>query len=318
MAKWCQHLSWSKDIRTQTRRCFQCGLTVTEQDLVKGTSTGKRSIYVTDRQASQDLGSGASNNAGTYTGAGVRITGGTWASSDSSSGTSAGVNNAVNAYVNYAVTAYSNAIYAAIMGMGTVPSTVTTTTNNARTDLPREKRQEGFRAWKRATISRHKDGLMCTFSGLMQPTRYKADDVAVCIHYDNSVFPSNNPVPLDPSFKCDNPAPLDPSFKCFMCGFYAFKCPAAMNRQFKQRAYQFDPILEVELHGTVMEYELGYRATHQRVLTCWLPDDNFQRGSLSTWSGLLGCECKFGVPPLTCTCGNCNYDNDDGYTIPYP
>lgn len=115
--------------------------------------------------------------------------------------------------------------------------------------VPEAEIDEPIRAVKRARLRIAPSGGDATLSGLTLGGRYEAEDDARC--------PRGCPSPAD---GCD-------------CGFYALR-PEAENHVFRtsERLRRATTVrLEVELSGSVLEYELGYRAQHQRVLRVIVP-----------------------------------------------
>lgn len=115
--------------------------------------------------------------------------------------------------------------------------------------LPERSLDEPIRAVKRARLRASPDGRAATLSGLTLGGRYDVEDDARC--------PRGCPVPEE---GCD-------------CGFYALRPDA--ERQVLGAAHRLlcatSVRLDVELSGTVLEYDLGYRAQHQRVLRVVVP-----------------------------------------------
>jgi hypothetical protein len=108
---------------------------------------------------------------------------------------------------------------------------------------------EPIRAVKRARLRASPDGRSATLSGLTLGGRYAVEDDARC--------PRECSLPTG---GCD-------------CGFYAIR-PEVEEQIFgsSERLLRATTVrLDVELSGTVLEYELGYRAQHQRVLRVTVP-----------------------------------------------
>ena len=115
--------------------------------------------------------------------------------------------------------------------------------------IPEAQIDEPIRAVKRARVRIAPDGCDATLSGLTLGGRYEAEDDARC--------PRGCPRPAE---GCD-------------CGFYALR-PETEHHVFRtsERLRRATTVrLEVELSGPVLEYELGYRAQHQRVLRVIVP-----------------------------------------------
>jgi hypothetical protein len=114
---------------------------------------------------------------------------------------------------------------------------------------PEAEIDEPIRAVKRARLRISPDGRSATLSGLTLGGRYDVEDDARC--------PRGCRQPAD---GCD-------------CGFYALR-PEVESHVFRtgERMQRATTVrLDVELSGAVLEYELGYRAQHQRVLRVAVP-----------------------------------------------
>jgi hypothetical protein len=117
-------------------------------------------------------------------------------------------------------------------------------------DVPAESAPRG---WKCAQLLASPDGTTVRLAGVAIGGTYVAEDTAVC------AFNREHEVP---SLACE-------------CGFYAFNdreqaidllaCAVGVGGQVVVRA-----LLEVDLGGTVIECERGYRAEHQQVLSVGL------------------------------------------------
>lgn len=117
------------------------------------------------------------------------------------------------------------------------------------TGVPEAEVDEPIRAVKRARLRVSPDGRSATLSGLTLGGRYDVEDDARCPR--GCVRPADG---------CD-------------CGFYALR-PEAEERVLHPsgRLLRVTSVrLDVELSGAVLEYELGYRAQHQRVLRVMIP-----------------------------------------------
>lgn len=115
--------------------------------------------------------------------------------------------------------------------------------------VPEAEIDEPIRAVKRARLRIAPHGRAATLSGLTLGGRYDVEDDARCPRGCTR-----------PAGGCD-------------CGFYALR-PEAENHVFRtsERLQRATTVrLEVELSGAVLEYELGYRAQHQRVLRVIVP-----------------------------------------------
>lgn len=115
--------------------------------------------------------------------------------------------------------------------------------------VPEAEIDEPIRAVKRARLRVSPDGRSATLSGLTLGGRYDVEDDARC--------PRGCQRPAD---GCD-------------CGFYALR-PEVESHVFRtsERMQRATTVrLDVELSGSVLEYELGYRAQRQRVLRVAVP-----------------------------------------------
>lgn len=113
--------------------------------------------------------------------------------------------------------------------------------------LEEEEGDEALRGWKTAQILVTPDGSRAELWGVTVGSSYTAEDRARCVRRD-----------------CDPPA-LDCD-----CGFYAFKRRAEAVDLLRQtlgcNGLRDKALLAVDLDGTVLQYERGYRAERQRVL----------------------------------------------------
>lgn len=123
--------------------------------------------------------------------------------------------------------------------------------------LPRRKSEEAFRGYKHAFVSPE----FPKFRGISWPTWYGVDDWAIHEGCKGIV-------------------------KC-VCGFYAYnKEYCKWHEWLSVRNYgSLRAFLEVELYGTVIVHELGYRAQRQRILRVWVSDDFLPGMDLSSWYG---------------------------------
>ncbi len=136
-----------------------------------------------------------------------------------------------------------------LAGVTTWGMSTSWTTDN----LPTERIQESVRAWKRARL--RVDGGTLRFEGTGVPHTYSVEDTAV---HSPSYSTGADP----------HPSP-DPNFACRTCGFYAMSDRNALPiLRWEYVNSTLD--LEVELSGTIIEYEKGYRAQRQRVLAVWV------------------------------------------------
>lgn len=125
-------------------------------------------------------------------------------------------------------------------------------------ELPERRTQETVTAWKRAHLLMGPDGGFL-FSGVMSSHRYGLDAEAIHVQSAGGFYGVTQ----------DHPSP-DPTFQlCHVCGFYG------MNKEtyLAELGWEFGDWtvgLEVELSGTIIAYERGYRAQHQRVLAVWV------------------------------------------------
>lgn len=126
------------------------------------------------------------------------------------------------------------------------------TGDSARLDLPTHEQDEAIRAWKVAKLIVSNGRLM--FMPLAHGWPYGIETVAHCDSSRNYPWSSN---PLPPH--------VVPEASC-SCGLYALKDRDEAERDSHQRV-----LLEVELYGSVVVHESGYRAEKQRVLCVWVP-----------------------------------------------
>jgi hypothetical protein len=120
--------------------------------------------------------------------------------------------------------------------------------------LPEEHDDEARRGYKTAQVLLAEDGSSATLSGITLGGSYKAEDRARCA-----------------TRGCDPPG-LDCD-----CGFYAYKERAEAVHLLRQtlgcNGLRDKALLTVELDGTVLEFERGYRGERQRVLGVQLERD---------------------------------------------
>jgi hypothetical protein len=113
--------------------------------------------------------------------------------------------------------------------------------------LPEEHEEEARRGYKAAQVLVTEDGTAATLSGITLGGSYLAEDVA----------------------RCGRPGCAPPSLSC-ACGFYAFKsraeAVALVRETLACNGLRHKALLTVELDGTVLEYERGYRGERQRVM----------------------------------------------------
>ena len=125
-------------------------------------------------------------------------------------------------------------------------------------DLPERRTQETVTAWKRARLVVTWDGNL-RFCGVMAQQEYGVEAEAVHLQSAGGFYAVNH----------DHPSP-DPTFRwCHVCGFYGMNKDAyleTLSREYGDSTLD----LEVELSGTIIAYELGYRAQRQRVLAVWV------------------------------------------------
>jgi hypothetical protein len=111
-------------------------------------------------------------------------------------------------------------------------------------EVPEEEPRGG---WKTAQVLLAADGSRATLWGVTVGGAYEVDDVAVCR--------SRGCAP--PGLDCD-------------CGFYAFRSRAEALDLLRQtlacNGLRDKALLSVEVEGSVLQYERGYRAERQRVL----------------------------------------------------
>lgn len=118
-------------------------------------------------------------------------------------------------------------------------------------DVPTEHTRESVRAWKRARL--RVDGGVLKFEGTGVQHAYSVEDSAIHAYGTPLV---------------EHPSP-DPDFGCHTCGFYAMSDRTmlpVLSREYVNSTLD----LEVELSGTIIEHEKGYRAGKQRVLAVWV------------------------------------------------
>jgi hypothetical protein len=113
--------------------------------------------------------------------------------------------------------------------------------------LPEERDTDARRGYKTAQVLVAADGSSATLAGITVGGRYKPEDRARC------------------STRGCEPPGMDCS-----CGFYAFTSRAEavdlLRETLACNGLRDKALLTVELDGTVLEYERGYRAERQRVL----------------------------------------------------
>jgi hypothetical protein len=113
--------------------------------------------------------------------------------------------------------------------------------------LPEERGDEARRGYKTAQVLVAADGTSATLAGITVGGRYKAEDRAHCANRG-----------------CEPPG-LDCA-----CGFYAFTSRAEAVELLREtlacNGLRDKALLTVELDGTVLQYERGYRGERQRVL----------------------------------------------------
>lgn len=122
-------------------------------------------------------------------------------------------------------------------------------------ELPRRTSDEPIRAWKQATIILH-CGMPCFAGVTSSGTRYSSDAYAECTAgWRRAIYSGFGSYSGPPTHR------MGPVLDC-SCGFYAMAEDEKPTEGI---------VLEVELYGTVIVCERGYRAQRQRVLGVTLP-----------------------------------------------
>jgi hypothetical protein len=113
--------------------------------------------------------------------------------------------------------------------------------------LPQVDEDDARRGYKTAQVLVAEDGSAATLSGITLGGSYRAEDRARCARRGCAA----------PGLDCE-------------CGFYAFKRRAdaldLLRETLLANGLRHKALLTVELEGTVLQYEKGYRAERQRVL----------------------------------------------------
>ena len=154
------------------------------------------------------------------------------------------------------VTAYIATEGGTVNLTGSVSSfTLHTTSPGVDKAVPLRDAEEPIRAWKRANLVIER-GLV-RFGAMGVDERYSVDGHAHCSsqYRLSSLWWGEARVPHGAT----------PSLSC-RCGFYAWT-----ERDDAFKVYPTAALLEVDLFGTVIVHERGYRASRQRVLAVWLP-----------------------------------------------
>lgn len=152
------------------------------------------------------------------------------------------------------------------VGQPTGPSVQITTASlglSPAKDLPEVEQEEPIRTWKQAALVRNGQNVELRPMAITKAT-ILPDAEATCASYgSNAAFLAAS---LGDHHQCPKPG-------C-TCGFYAYKerpAPATNAFPYTNSWGTNTVILEVELSGTVIECETGYRAQYQRVLGVHIP-----------------------------------------------
>lgn len=158
--------------------------------------------------------------------------------------------------------------------------------------IERVKQADPLRGWKIATLRfAAGQGLFCPLNSQAGP--YKAEEAqATCANGYRSIGSYS----LTGERYGSPPHYAGPVLEC-SCGFYAHKARADAEAPIGYA------MLEVDLYGTVIEHETGYRAGKQRVLSAevsprcyYCPDDGVMLG-------IMGIEVPLAAGPLWPLCG---------------
>lgn len=122
--------------------------------------------------------------------------------------------------------------------------------------LPTEHTPEAVQAWKIARLYTP-DGWTVKLGAVHRDAVHPVEGEAVCV---SGVFSFG--------YAIDGPHTA-PGVSC-QCGFYAWKT-AAFAREYMKGIPDGFVLMQVELFGTVIQYERGYRAQRQRVLGVAIP-----------------------------------------------
>lgn len=78
----------------------------------------------------------------------------------------------------------------------------------------------------------------------------------------------------------------DDDVRCYVCGYHAWRwgyVPPGWRFWFREPSFIYG---EVELYGTVVEHQVGYRAEYAKPVSLWYPQDYTQRERVHVFRGL--------------------------------